>query len=98
MKLELLMKVPDLRLNDEEDQEAYVHKVISGEEKIPIAYKSFFFDIKDVVCSGEDDEEHTKIVTPYAIFYAKIDYPTFTRIYESSLGERIKTINDYKFM
>lgn len=101
MKIELLMKVIDHDVTDEEKEEAKLKKILEGQEDIDdikFTYKPYVFDLNDVGSFGYEDEEHTKVITQYGLFYAKINYTVFYRIYEASLGKTIKTQQDYKMV
>lgn len=98
MKLEFLMKVLDTTQKDSEDQQDLeLKRLIEGEIEETYVYKPYVLDLRDVGSYGMIDDEHTKLVTPFGIFYARVDYNTFCAVYETALNTRIKTLNDFQF-
>ena len=93
MKIELPMKILD-KSSPEPSDDATLRHLLDPEETAVFTYKPYTFDIRDVGTFGMEDEDHTKIVLPFGLFYAQIAYSTFKSIYEVSLGIEIKTIQD----
>lgn len=99
MKLELLMKAIDRDpVDDEEEAERIAKRIIEGEEEVKFTYKPFTIDVRDVGSFGLEDDTHTKIMMPFGIFYAKINYYTFKGIYSASIGCDIKDTKAYKII
>lgn len=99
MKLELMMKVIDREIDDEEKAAQLAKRLINGAEEedlLKFTYKPYTIDLQDVGTFGLEDDEHTKIMMPFGMFYAKINYNVFCTIYEASLFCKIKTVNDFK--
>jgi hypothetical protein len=97
MKLELFMKVRDSAREDEEEVKLkrILGQIEAEEEEIVFTYKPYSIDLRDVGAFGLEDEEHTKIVMPFGIFFAKIDYEIFKIIYQTSLGIEVKTVSGF---
>lgn len=99
MKLELLLKMQDFSSEPEDPDEKLAQKVIreinNQEEETRIIYKSHVIDIRDVTSFGEDDNEHTKLIVPYGVLFARVPYEQFFSIYEAYTGTRIKSLNDF---
>jgi hypothetical protein len=103
MKLELMMRVIDTSEDSKDESERLAEKVLRDleegtPEQVKFVYKPYTVDIRDVGTFGLDDDEHTKLVLPFGLFYAKIDYYTFRHLYEAAMSVMVKTTKDFKFV
>lgn len=104
MKIELQIKVIDFKMEDVDPEELKLNRLLGkdDEESVGIetkyTYKPYVLDLRDIAMFGMDDENHTKVMTNIGLFYVKLDYITFCRIYESGTYTQIKRLSDFKLV
>lgn len=109
MKIEFLVKSPDFqRLREQEEEEhgeGYeesldLNKLLTGEglKKIPITYRPYAIEMKDILTFGKEDDQHVDLRTSSGAFSIKIDYDVFKQIYTTATGDGVRSLRDFKIV